>query len=958
MVTKEGESLYLALHTHDWEYTASGATITAKCRNTDGACPNRNGGSLTITAPNANDLTYDGSEKTATLADSLTTAAPVTVDDIRYYTGDSLTGSELSANTYPKDAGDYTASITVGGKTASVTYTIAKATPKASDFRFTAPEDLIYDGNAKTAEVWPAAGITGTGNYWVNYYDSLGVRVDPVGVLPASGVYTVKIDVPGGTNYNAIEGLTDESWTFAITPRPVTVTVDAVRRAYGEPNPSFTAQVTGGSLADGQSIEDLNLLLFSVASSRMPVGAYEVTCISQNDNYAVTVDGAGKLTVTPRPVTVSGITAVGKTYDGTTDAALNCSSAVFGNVLEGDTLTVTATGTFADRNVGENKIVAISDLTLGGASASNYQLAGEGQQTEAAASITPATLTVTPDGSQRKTYGEADPALTYTYSGAASGETPAFTGKLARELGENAGSYAITPGDLALADGEGFNASNYTLAFSDTEAVFTIGKASYGNRTASGSVRFGSSGTVDLSSLVAEGGLLAINLPQLSDPDRVLNNCVVIGETLSFGFVDDSSKVGATATIVVLVRYATNYEEYTITVTVTVDDKLTPTLDGAVTLSPAKITYGQPLSTINITGTMKAGETVVEGTFAWQNPDTRLNAGTHNDIAWTFTPLDTNAYAGASGTATVTVNKAAQSGAVRMASYTYGTAPGAPALEDRTGDPNAAVSYYCAKEGSASTQEWNVSSQPALDAGTYRMYASIAETLNYNRGNADYCEFTVWKAAPVYATKPTGLTAKYGQTLGTVALVNPEGNTPGTWSWQTPETVLDRLGTLSYDANFRPDDTDNYLGVVDVSIQVTVGPADGGSLGTETLTQKYTDGSERTYTPDWSGLPAGQAWSYSSGYSVSAGSSAALTQQDVAADGSSLTYAVSGGAAGDVVTITLKASCSNYEDFTITLVITLTEKDEQAALSVTGGSTVVTGRRWRWAPAAAPAPAR
>ncbi len=57
-----------------------------------------------------------------------------------------------------------------------------------------------------------------------------------------------------------------------------------------------------------------------------------------------------------------------------------------------------------------------------------------------------------------------------------------------------------------------------------------------------------------------------------------------------------------------------------------------------------------------------------------------------------------------------------------------------------------------------------------------------------------------------------------------------------------------------------------------------------------------------------------------------------------------LTYAISGGnVAGDTVTITLKASCNNYEDFTITLTITLTEKDDQQALKLTGGTTVVYG---------------
>ena len=69
-----------------------------------------------------------------------------------------------------------------------------------------------------------------------------------------------------------------------------------------------------------------------------------------------------------------------------------------------------------------------------------------------------------------------------------------------------------------------------------------------------------------------------------------------------------------------------------------------------------------------------------------------------------------------------------------------------------------------------------------------------------------------------------------------------------------------------------------------------------------------------------------------------------LPKRDFAADGSLLTYAIpEGKALGDQITITLKASCANYEDFTITLHILLREKDDQAALRVTGGTTVVYG---------------
>ena len=302
-------------------------------------------------------------------------------------------------------------------------------------------------------------------------------------------------------------------------------------------------------------------------------------------------------------------------------------------------------------------------------------------------------------------------------------------------------------------------------------------------------------------------------------------------------------------------------------------------------------------------------------------------------------------YTEATGIATVKVDKAQQYGKVSMKFYIYGETPSTPSLTDRTGDAKAQVTYYYNTTNSNSGgTEWKNIQPDTLSAGTrYYMYAELGETENYESFTTDCVKFWVMKAIPT-CTKPTGLTAKYGQKLSQIALPNPEGNTPGTWRWQEPETVLDQLGTRSFYADFKPDN-ETYSEVLNVAIDVTVGPADGGSLKTVELAQKYTDASVHTYKPDWSGLPGGQTWRYNSEYSVSTGSNVTLTKQDFTADGSLLTYAVSGGKAGDKITLTLKASCDNYGDFTITLNITLTEKDDQKPLTITGNTSVIYGEK-------------
>ena len=411
-------------------------------------------------------------------------------------------------------------------------------------------------------------------------------------------------------------------------------------------------------------------------------------------------------------------------------------------------------------------------------------------------------------------------------------------------------------------------------------------------------------------------------------------------------YAKEGTATGQIGTATVTVT-TTNYKDFKLTLVLNAVDRITPVADGSITAS--KITYGQTLSESRISGTMKDPTTgaAVEGTFSWQLPDdTILDASTlGHDIGWKFTPKDGNAYTEVTGIATVKVDKAQQYGKVSMVFYIYGETPSTPSLTDRTGDAKAQVTYYYNTTNSNSGgTKWENIQPDTLSAGTcYYMYAELGETKNYDSFTTACKKFWVMKAIPT-CTKPTGLTAKYGQKLSQIALPNPEGNTPGTWRWQEPETVLDQLGTRSFYADFKPDN-ENYSEVLNVAIDVTVGPADGGSLKTVELAQKYTDTSEHTYTPDWSGLPDGQTWRYNSEYSVSTGSNVTLTKQDFAADGSLLTYAISGGKAGDKITLTLKASCDNYKDFTITLNITLTEKDDQKPLTITGNTSVIYGEK-------------
>ena len=206
-------------------------------------------------------------------------------------------------------------------------------------------------------------------------------------------------------------------------------------------------------------------------------GTYEVrVSVSENGDFTSASDTKA-YTIRQREVVVSGITAKGKVYDGTADAELDYSKAVFAGAVKGDSLTVSAEGTFADSNAAKGKTVTITKPVLGGGSAGDYILADNGQQTSTTADISPKEITVkiTPNGGTYEgtitpatavlngLVGEDDPEIILTYAGKANDGTAA-DGKVPSK----AGTYTVT---ASVKD------SNYSLKEDGSSAEFTIKRA-------------------------------------------------------------------------------------------------------------------------------------------------------------------------------------------------------------------------------------------------------------------------------------------------------------------------------------------------------------------------------------------------------------------------------------------------------------------------------------------------
>jgi len=87
-----------------------------------------------------------------------------------------------------------------------------------------------------------------------------------------------------------------------------------------------------------------------------------------------------------------------------------------------------------------------------------------------------------------------------------------------------------------------------------------------------------------------------------------------------------------------------------------------------------------------------------------------------------------------------------------MSNYVYGS-PANPGISGNEG--NGEVKYYYTTENqSTGGTEWVVSDPPALDAGDYYLYATVAETDDYLSGVTDPVAFTVNKADRVAPAAP------------------------------------------------------------------------------------------------------------------------------------------------------------------------------------------------------------
>ena len=207
---------------------------------------------------------------------------------------------------------------------ANYSFTRSKVAPTASQFTFTPPSNLTYDGQQKSVTVRPKSDIEGMGsNITVNYFHKNKL----INGLPVNaGTYTVKIDIDEGAFYNSITGLTDNNWKFTIEPAPIstsTIQITPYSGIYDGSHHKVISSVTGCPdgctikySIDGTNWKDDCPTVKSVADAANTSVYIQIS----KENYTPWTSKSQNATISPKGITIN-ITNLKKTY-GTDNPAL------------------------------------------------------------------------------------------------------------------------------------------------------------------------------------------------------------------------------------------------------------------------------------------------------------------------------------------------------------------------------------------------------------------------------------------------------------------------------------------------------------------------------------------------------------------------------------------------------------------------------------------------------------
>lgn len=574
--------------------------------------------------------------------------------------------------------------------------------------------------------------------------------------ITGAGTAIVDANQAGNSTYNP--GVAQQS--FAINP--VTLTVSGITASNKVYDGTTTAEIdTNGAVLDGVISGDSVTLDPTFAAGyftndtvgtgvEVDISGLDITGASAG-NYTL-VQPITSANITPAGLTVSGITASDKVYDGTTAATLNTGSAALVGVITGDIVTLDATsaaGVFADKNVGAGKTVTISGLAIAGTDAGNYTLT----QPTATASITAAPLAVTATGINKVYDGTA--AATVTLSdNRISGDSLSTSYTSASFSDKNVGTNKIvTVSGISVT---GTDAGNYSYNTTATTTANITAVSVSGSVTANNKVYDGTTtATIATSSLTGVIGSDNISLTggtaAFSDKN-VGNGKTVIATGLSLSGADANNYVLASTSA----TNTANISAATLTVTANNTNRVYGAANPSFTAGYSGFVNGEDTSVLSgtpsLTTTATASSSVAGSPYAITAAQGTLSAANY-----TFNFVSGN-LAVTAATLTVTANNTNRAYGAANPTFTAG-------YSGFVNGEDASVLSGAPSLTTAATASSSVAGSPYAITASQGTLSAANYSFSYVNGNLSITQATLTvsadnKSRPYGTTNPV-LTASY-----------------------------------------------------------------------------------------------------------------------------------------------------------------------------------------------------
>jgi uncharacterized repeat protein (TIGR02543 family) len=445
-------SLAIASGTYSGNYTLSATSKTATA--------NITAKSLTPSVSSCSNKTYDGTTSascTISLAtpisgDTVSASGTCTFNNKNVGTGKTVTCSSISLS--GTDSGNYTLDSTSKTKTANITARAVTITAK--------DQTITYGSSIATGTSQVTVGTLGTG-------DSL----TSITLTPSTSNYTTNgtITPSAGVIKN---GSTDNTGNYTITyatgvlkinKQTLTPSISSCSNKQYDGTTSATCTISLATPKSGDTVTASGTCTFNSAA----VGnSKAVSCTgltlsgtsASNYTLSTTSVSGGSANITKKTITPTA-SCSNKTYDGETTAS--CTLGATG-LVGTETVSITGSCAFGDKNVGTSKTVTCSSLAIAsGTYSGNYTLSATSKT--ATANITARTVTITAKD-QTITYGSSITTGTSQVTVGTLGTGDSLTSiTLTPSTSNYTTNGTITPSAATIKNGTTDNTSNYSITY-------------------------------------------------------------------------------------------------------------------------------------------------------------------------------------------------------------------------------------------------------------------------------------------------------------------------------------------------------------------------------------------------------------------------------------------------------------------------------------------------------------